>query len=420
MLKQEFNKYYTLLSLYLAQSIPMSFFSTVIPVIMRQEQYSLESIGYLQLMKLPWIVKFLWAPLVDKTSNSSRHYRKWIISSEIFYAIIIIAIGFLNLQTDFITIVVLMVIAFAASATQDIASDAFAILILKEKERSLGNSMQSAGSFIGSMMGTGVLLVVYHYWGWKLLLICLGVFVLLAIIPVTLFKNHVNREQVKSRKNISPFEFVYFFKQKRIAGHLILLFLFYSGLIGILTMVKPYLVDLGYNIKQIGIISGIFGTACGVIMTLPAGFLIRKRSVTRSIWIFPIINTLVAIYFFALTYTNHQLYLIYIGVALLWSAYAMSSVFVYTLSMKVVRQGREGTDFTIQIVLTHLSSLIIAVLSGKIADAINYRGLFAIEIGLSVLLLILIPFLFKANFYSTEKRCPFFETGAELPDKTMQ
>jgi hypothetical protein len=84
MKKEEFNKYYTLLSLYLAQSIPMSFFSTVIPVIMRQEQYSLESIGYLQLIKLPWIFKFLWAPLVDKTCHSSHQYRKWILSSESF------------------------------------------------------------------------------------------------------------------------------------------------------------------------------------------------------------------------------------------------------------------------------------------------------------------------------------------------
>ncbi|MBE0653957.1 MAG: MFS transporter, partial [Bacteroidales bacterium] len=55
----ELKKYGTLLSLYLAQSIPMSFFSTVVPVIMRQENYSLESIGYLQLIKLPWILKFL-------------------------------------------------------------------------------------------------------------------------------------------------------------------------------------------------------------------------------------------------------------------------------------------------------------------------------------------------------------------------
>jgi len=48
-------KFPVLFSLYIAQSIPMSFFSTVIPVIMRQEKYSLESIGLLQLVKLPWI-----------------------------------------------------------------------------------------------------------------------------------------------------------------------------------------------------------------------------------------------------------------------------------------------------------------------------------------------------------------------------
>ena len=41
----DIRKYGTLLSLYLAQSIPMSFFSTVVPVIMREENYSLESIG---------------------------------------------------------------------------------------------------------------------------------------------------------------------------------------------------------------------------------------------------------------------------------------------------------------------------------------------------------------------------------------
>jgi hypothetical protein len=86
---------------------------------------------------------------------------------------------------------------------------------------------------------------------------------------------------------------------------------------------------------------------------------------------FPILNFIVALYFVCAYYTNHQLYLIYIGVGLLWSAYAMSSVFIYTLGMKIVRKGREGTDFTIQIVVTHLSSLIIAVSSGKIADAIN-------------------------------------------------
>jgi predicted MFS family arabinose efflux permease len=418
MQQKALNKYFTLLSLYLAQSIPMSFFSTVIPVIMREENYSLESIGYIQLIKLPWIIKFLWAPLVDRTSQSSKQYRRWILTSELFYAAIIVGIGFFNLETDFTTIIILMVIAFTASATQDIATDAFAILILKEKERSIGNSMQSAGSFIGTLVGSGVLLIIYHYWGWMPLLHSLGVFVLISLIPVMFFKNHRKRQLDKSRKNVSPLEFIYFFRQRKIGGHLILLFLFYTGIIGILTMIKPYLVDLDYDVKKIGFISGIFGTACGALMTIPAGFFIRKKGLVKSIWIFPVVNLLVAVYFIFLTYTNHQLYLVYIGVALLWSAYAMSSVFVYTLGMRVVRQGREGTDFTIQIVITHLSSLIVAVMSGKIADALGYRGLFALEFVVGVLILILVPFIFKHEFYNKEPHCPVTE-GVELPDKTF-
>ncbi len=395
----EIKKYYTLLSLYLAQSIPMSFFSTVIPVIMRMENYSLESIGYIQLIKLPWILKMLWAPLVDRTSKNKRHYRRWIITSEVFYALIIMSVGYLDLQTDFTTIIALMVIAFTASATQDIATDAFAILILNKNERSLGNSMQSAGSFIGTMMGSGVLLIIYHYWGWLWLLRSLGLFVLFALIPLSLYKVRKEKELNRSTKNVSPLEFIYFFRQKNIGGHLLLLFLFYSGIIGILTMIKPYFVDLGYDIKEIGIISGIFGTACGVIMTIPAGFLLRKKGITKAVWIFPVINVLVATFFFGLTYTNHALWLVYLGVALLWGAYAMSSVFVYTMSMHVVRKGREGTDFTIQIVITHLSSLVIAIMSGKVADALTYRGLFAIEIGLGILILALLPFVFRKSFY---------------------
>ena len=148
------KKYGTLLSLYLAQAIPMSFFSTVVPVIMRQEEYSLTSIGYLQLLKLQWIVKFLWAPMIDRQGKNRKNYKRIILASEIFYAVIILSIGFFNLQSDFKTIIILMTFAFFASATQDIATDAFAILSLKKSERSLGNSMQSAGSFLGTLVGS--------------------------------------------------------------------------------------------------------------------------------------------------------------------------------------------------------------------------------------------------------------------------
>ena len=120
MKERNWFKFPVLFSLYIAQSIPMSFFSTVIPVIMRQEKYSLESIGLLQLVKLPWIFKFLWAPLVDSNARSTKQIKSLIIFSELFYAVVILSIGLFDLQTDFKLIVILMVVAFTASATQEI------------------------------------------------------------------------------------------------------------------------------------------------------------------------------------------------------------------------------------------------------------------------------------------------------------
>lgn len=389
------NKYPVLFSLYIAQSIPMSFFSTVVPVIMRQERYSLESIGLLQLMKLPWIIKFLWAPIVDNSSHSRRQLRNWILASEFFYAAVVLSIGFFNLETDFRLIVILMVLAFIASATQDIATDIFAIRILLPEERSFGNSMQSTGSFIGSLLGTGLLLIAYYYFGWQILLLMLALFVCFAVIPMLLYRKPLPEPPAR-RERVTLLDIFKFLMQKGMHKRVILLLLFYSGIIGILAMMKPYLVDLGYNVAQIGIMSGIFGTSLAAASAFLAGFIIRKAGKKKSMLLFLGTGLTGGLLFTFMTgLVAPPLWLIYAGIGCIWSAYGMSSVAVYTISMDIVRPGREGTDFTLQIVLTHLSSLIIAVSSGKIADMIHYRGLFSIEAGLSLFTILFLLMTWK-------------------------
>ncbi len=226
--EKNWHKFPVLFSLYIAQSIPMSFFSTVVPVIMRQESYSLESIGLLQLIKLPWILKFLWAPFIDNQTKSTRQIRRWIFGSEIFYAIIILHIGFFNLQTDFTLIISLMILAFIASATQDIAVDIYAIFVLRKDERALGNSMQSAGSFVGSLIGTGVLLIVYYYFGWRNLLILLAAFVAFAIVPLLLYRKKLSVDDTVKKK-VSLKDVFYFFASKGRHKDILVLVFYYSA-----------------------------------------------------------------------------------------------------------------------------------------------------------------------------------------------
>src|SRR6056297_2699997 len=209
------QKYGILLSLYLAQSIPMSFFSTVLPVIMRMEEYSLSSIGLIQLIKIPWIVKFLWGPVVDHNARDNMHYRRWIIGSEVFYAVVIVAIGFFDLQSSFTTIIMLMIFAFVLSSIQDIGSDALAVRILKKKERGFGNSMQSSGNFLGALFGSGVLLYLYTMIGWQYLMFVLSGIVLVALIPVSRFKDPYKQPNAgRPRRNRIDFSSILgFFRQ---------------------------------------------------------------------------------------------------------------------------------------------------------------------------------------------------------------
>lgn len=390
------QKYATLFSLYIAQAVPMSFFSTVLPVILRTEKISFSAIALIQLIKLPWILKFLWAPLVDYKAGSHLHYKRWIIGSEIFYAATIIAIAFFNLKVNFPVIVVLMVIAIAFSATQDIASDALAIRILKSGEQPLGNSMQSMGSFAGTLIGSGVLLMVYAITGWSFLMVALATFVLVALLPLALFvKKKEAPDPVTENPRIKMTDIFTFFAIPGVGKWIFILALYYSGFLGILSLLKPWMVDLHFSIKEIAFMVGIFGTGCGAAGALLGGFILKKVGNYRGLLLFAAYGFLAVISFVVISHLNPGKYYLYLAIALLWSAYAMASVAVYTISMTKVRPGKEGTDYSVQIVVTHLMGILVSIGAGKLADTFGVPNFFLLEACVSLIVLMLVYLLFK-------------------------
>jgi len=374
----------TFFFLYIAQTIPMSFFSTVIPVMMRQGNFSLTDIGLLQLIKLPWILKFLWSPIIDRYNVTVNDYKRWIYSSELVYAVLILSVAFLNFSLHFHLILSLIIISFIASATQDIATDALAVLSFRREEKSMVNSMQSMGSFGGALVGGGLLLLLFKQIGWNSILPALALFVIVALLPLYFNKSlKINRER-ENYQRASIRDILFFFTQKGIWKQIGFLLLYYSALIGTLAMLRPYLVDLGYNMKEIGLMSGIVGTAAGLVASFAGGFIVRKIGRHRSRVLFAIFIVFTTFYFYFISKNSHpDIQLLYIGILLLWGSYGMATVAVYTLAMDCVREGREGTDFTIQTVIAQFSGICLAILGGHVADKTGYSGLFLFEFGLA-------------------------------------
>ncbi|MFI3315594.1 MAG: MFS transporter [Rikenellaceae bacterium] len=383
----------TFFFLYIAQSIPMSFFSTAIQVIMREAEFSYSSIALMQIVKLPWVLKFIWAPLIDRNCISLKDYKRAIISSEVVYALLLIVVGLLNVADDFFLIISLIILSLIASATQDIATDSLAVLSFKNKDKNMVNSMQSMGSFGGVIIGSGVLLMVLNKYGWNAVVHCLAGFVLIALLPL-LFnrKLQIEQKQVKQRAKFT--DFIWFFNQRKIWKQIGFLMLYYASTIGLLSVLRPYLVDLGYSKSEIGVLFGVVGSAAAFVSSFCSGLIVRRIGIYSARIIFAIFALITALYFWAISWTPTTV-LITLGIILLWVGYGMSTIVVYTSSMNSVREGREGTDFTVQTVLTHFSGIIIALLSGKVADNMGVHSMFGFEVILAVISLIYILLIFK-------------------------
>lgn len=379
--------------LYIAQSIPMSFFSTAIPVVLRQENFSLASIGLLQLIKLPWILKFIWAPFIDARTRSEKDYFCWIISSELLYALLILAVSFLDITLHFPALFALVVLAFLASATQDIATDALAVLSFSKKEQSMAGSIQSMGGFAGTWIGSGLLLILFAKWGWTTLLYALSAFVLVALLPLIFRKSPLIVEPAPPKK-IQWNDLFRFFARKGTVKLLLFLALSYSGLIGTLAMLKPMMVDLGYNMSKIGLMVGIIGTLAGCGGSFIGGF-VMKRIARKTARIGGALYLMIAaFYIWIMSLSGFTTSTLYLGIVLIWSSYGAASVILYTTAMERVREGLEGTDFTLQTVIAHFSSMVVAIGSGKFADHFGYSGLFLAEFCLALVAFLFVTFVF--------------------------
>jgi predicted MFS family arabinose efflux permease len=384
----------TFFCLYIAQSVPSSFLATALQVLMREAHYSLATIGLLQLVKLPWIIKFLWSPLVDRNCLTVADYKRCIVSSELAYAVLLFLTTFLSVDTDIYWILTLVTLSLAASATQDIATDALAVLAFHSKERSMVNSMQSMGQFGGVIVGSGLLIMVLHSYGWRTVVPCLSAFVLLALTPLVL-NRHIKIEQREKRNRARLTDFVWFFATPGIWRQVGFLILYYAGIIGILSMLRPYMVDLGYTMKEIGFLLGIVGTAAAFVASYVAGRVVRRFGIHKSRIAFAVCVLLTTMHFYGSSLYTPSRAAIVASVCLLWACYGMATIVVFTSSMQCVRKGREGTDFTVQTVITHLSSMLLAIGSGSFAQLFGYSTLFLTETVIAAASLCYVVVVFK-------------------------
>ncbi|MEE9550289.1 MAG: AmpG family muropeptide MFS transporter [Candidatus Binatia bacterium] len=297
-----------------ASGLPLLLTISVLQAWMKEEGVDLSVIGMMALVGLPYTLKFLWAPLLDRFTLSvfGRPFlgrrRGWLLVIQVALMLSIAGLGFTNPVES------AWMVAFAAffvtffSASQDIVVDAYRREDLANEELGLGSSLYVSGYRIGMLLASGGGLILADHvsfaWVYLIMAACMSVGVVTTLLagepPVPEGTPRSLREAV-----IDPF--VEYFSRNEAWWILAFILLYKIGDTMASAMTTPFYLDIGFSKTEIGAVVKLFGFWMTVAGGLLGGLLMLSLGIYRCLWIFGVLQAVSTAGFAVLAHLGHTL-----------------------------------------------------------------------------------------------------------------
>ncbi|WP_149208193.1 MFS transporter [Flavobacterium johnsoniae] len=377
-----------------ASGLPYAVIISVSVIMYKNLGISNEDIGvYTSLLYLPWVIKPLWSPFIELTGTK----RKWFLSMQLLISIAFLLVGFTIPTNGFfvMTLAIFWVAAFA-SASNDIASDGFYLLVLPENQQSFFLGIRSTFYRLSLLAGNGLIVLfagyLEHKYGdntkaWSYTMIAVGLLMTFITIYNFIFtpKNEINTVEKNKETHHQSFGtiFISFFKKKQIGLILAFILVFRLGESQLLKMLSPFLLDpkkmggMALDTEAVGIIYGTCGVAALTIGGILGGIAISRHGLTK--WMFPMFLTMhLPIVGFILLAFFHPASIYYIYAVVILEQFGYG--FGFTAFMMYLIHVAEGESKTAHYALATgfmaLGMMLPGMLSGYIQKYLGYDNFF--------------------------------------------
>ncbi|WP_373547730.1 MFS transporter [Chamaesiphon sp.] len=313
--------------------------------------FDLKTIGWLSLVGLPYALKFLWLPLIDRFRLPWLGRRRGLIlATQIGLTIailglasqmgVIVGLDAAGRNTALQSIAITAVAIAFLSATQDLAIAAMGTDLLGKLEVGAGASVALWGYRVALLLTGWIAFVLADWIGWAAVYSamagCLGI----GIVGTFLAPN--------AKVNLAPKSLTAallepvrdFFRRLGtrkaiLVAIFIVVFRLGDGMVA--KMAVPFLGDrgLGFSDTDIGNIHQGIGSIATLVGTLAGGSLLSKLGINRSLWIFGGLQAMSnwAYYFLALTSKHLSVMVLAINIENFCSGLALAGLVGYLMSL---------------------------------------------------------------------------------------
>lgn len=370
-----------LLFLGFSSGLPLVLTSGTLQAWMTMDGVDLRAIGIFSLVGLPYTLKFVWSPIMDRFVPPLLGRRRgWIVLTQIAIMLGIVAMS-LNSPKNALWFIgaIALIVAFT-SASQDIVADAYRSDILHEQERGLGAAVFVTGYRIAMLVGGAVALILSDQIGWQRTYLLMAGLMTLGMLAA-FFGNEPEDDGTHPR---TLQEAVWgplqdFFSRPAAMVILLLIVLYklcdaYAG-----TMTTPFLLrgvgfsatDVGTINKGLGLVSVIFGAMAG-------GTLMVRLGLFRSLMIFGILQALSNLSFILLAWTGKSYGMLIFAVAFENLSSGMGTASFVSLLMALCNQRYSATQYALLSSLSALGRIFIAPTSGYVVESLGWSVFFLI------------------------------------------
>lgn len=277
-----------MLPLGFASGLPLALTSGTLQAWLTVEGIDLKTIGIFTMVGLPYTLKFLWAPLMDRIVPPWLGRRRgWMVLTQLCVAIGLVLMAATNPTLHPGWLAAYAVLVAFLSASLDIVFDAYRTDTLHPHERGLGAAVWVNGYRIALLASGAGALVLADYVGWQMTYVMLAAVMVMGVGVVLVSPDPTAvGEAPKSLKEAVGAPLMEFFARPTALGFLAVIVLYKLGDAFASALQTAFLIGgLGFSATDVGTVKGlgVFATLLGAFI---GGLLMTRSGLVRSLLIF--------------------------------------------------------------------------------------------------------------------------------------
>ncbi len=384
-----------------SSGLPLALLTSTLQAWFSEANMSLYVTGMLSLIGMPYLYRFLWAPVLDRYSLLKKigKRRSWLLAMQVILCFGFNIMAWLSPQISPLYMGILAFILASASATQDAVIDAYRIELLPSKEFGLGASLATLGYRLAMLVSGGSALLIAQYVSWSATYRIMGSLMIIGIL--TTIWSDERRPLEKDLQKASSFKSTFVSPFKNLIGRrgivAFCLFVIFYKLGEVFTtnisgIVMPFLIQgLEFPLATIAYINNILGFFALIAGGLAAGFILIRYSLFRSLLVFGLIQSITNALFVVLAMVGKNTVLLAIAVTSDNFAAGLGSTAIVALFMRFVNCKFTATQFSILVAFASIPRVFSGPIGAFLHAHFGWIGLYQIAFALSF---VFIPFLY--------------------------